>query len=148
MVRPTFKGGVRWRPGLLGAVIAMAADDQRNGHGTQSGSPRDVELSGRLERLEKRLADVRSAEQVGRIDRTPQKADPSAMGKAFRLSTEFIAGIIAGAGLGWGLDRFAGTRPWGMIVFLLLGFGAGVWNVMRASGFVRPPGSPDGGAGS
>lgn len=70
------------------------------------------------------------------------------MGKAFRLSTEFIAGIIAGAGLGWGLDNVAGTRPWGMIIFVLLGFGAGVWNVMRASGFVRPPASPDAGEGS
>nr|WP_293859432.1 AtpZ/AtpI family protein [uncultured Alsobacter sp.] len=126
----------------------MTADDQRDGHGTGPGSPRDVDLSGRLERLEKRLAETRGAAPGGRADRTPQKADPSSMGKAFRLSTEFIAGIIAGAGMGWGLDQFAGTRPWGMIIFVLLGFGAGVWNVMRASGFVRPPGSPDAGGGS
>lgn len=61
------------------------------------------------------------------------------MGKAFRLSSEFIAGVIAGAGLGWGFDALLGTRPWGMIVLMMLGFGAGIWNVMRASGFVRPP---------
>ncbi|MHB2166948.1 AtpZ/AtpI family protein [Alsobacter sp. R-9] len=67
------------------------------------------------------------------------------MGKAFRLSTEFMAGIIAGALMGYGLDSVAGTRPWGMIVFLMLGFGAGVWNVMRASGFVKPPSPPPGG---
>jgi ATP synthase protein I len=39
-----------------------------------------------------------------------------------------------------------GTSPWGMIVFLLLGFAAGVLNVMRAAGVVPaktldPPGS-------
>ncbi|TIS88531.1 MAG: ATP F0F1 synthase subunit I, partial [Mesorhizobium sp.] len=30
----------------------------------------------------------------------------------------------------------AGTSPWGLIVFLLLGFGAGVLNVMRSAGVV------------
>ena len=70
-------------------------------------------------------------------------ADPSVRGKA----REFIAGIIAGAGLGWGLDNVAGSRPWGMIVMTMLGFGAGIWNVMRASGFVRPPDRPGGDAG-
>ena len=34
--------------------------------------------------------------------------------------------------LGWGLDRLAGTSPWGLIGFLLLGFCAGVLNVVRA----------------
>ncbi len=60
------------------------------------------------------------------------------MSRAFRMSTEFVAGVMAGGGLGYLLDRVAGTRPWGMIVFLLLGFGAGVYNVMRASGFLKP----------
>ena len=51
-----------------------------------------------------------------------------------------------GAGLGWVLDRWLGISPWGMIVFLLLGFAAGVLNVMRAAGVVEakklhPPGS-------
>ena len=59
------------------------------------------------------------------------------MGRAFRMSAEFVAGVLAGGGLGYLLDRVAGTSPWGLIVLLLLGFGAGVWNVMRASGFLR-----------
>ena len=52
------------------------------------------------------------------------------------MSTEFVAGVIAGGGLGWLFDRALGTSPWGMIVFLMLGFAAGVYNVMRASGFM------------
>jgi ATP synthase protein I len=36
--------------------------------------------------------------------------------------------------LGWLLDRWLGISPWGLIVFLLLGFAAGVLNVMRAAG--------------
>jgi ATP synthase protein I len=52
---------------------------------------------------------------------------------------------LAGAGIGWVLDRWLGISPWGMIVFLLLGFAAGVLNVMRAAGVVSsntldPPG--------
>jgi ATP synthase protein I len=62
------------------------------------------------------------------------------------LSTEFVAGIVVGAGLGWLIDRLAGTSPWGMIVFLLLGFAAGVLNLMRAAGVapdnrLGPPGT-------
>ena len=51
-----------------------------------------------------------------------------------RSCGEFIAAVIVGAALGWVLDRWAGTSPWGLIVFLLLGFAAGVVNVMRATG--------------
>ena len=42
-----------------------------------------------------------------------------------------------GAAIGWLLDRWLGISPWGLIVFLLLGFAAGVLNVMRAAGVVR-----------
>ena len=36
--------------------------------------------------------------------------------------------------LGWIIDRLAGTAPWGLIVGLLLGFGAGILNVLRSAG--------------
>ena len=54
------------------------------------------------------------------------------------MSTEFVAGVIAGGGLGWFVDRTLGTSPWGLIVLLMLGFCAGIYNVMRASGFLTP----------
>ncbi|MCG6113801.1 MAG: AtpZ/AtpI family protein [Mesorhizobium sp.] len=56
------------------------------------------------------------------------------VGNALKLSSEFIAAIVVGVGLGWFIDQFAGTSPWGLIVFLLLGFAAGVVNVLRAAG--------------
>ncbi len=61
-------------------------------------------------------------------------------GQALKLSSEFIAGIAVGAGLGWVIDRYAGTSPWGLIIFLLLGFGAGVLNVLRSAGMVADAG--------
>ena len=54
--------------------------------------------------------------------------------KIIRLSTELVAGVLVGAALGWLIDRWLGISPWGLIVFLLLGFAAGVLNVMRAAG--------------
>jgi ATP synthase protein I len=44
-----------------------------------------------------------------------------------------IAGVVVGAVLGWGFDRLLSTSPFGFIVFFLLGFAAGVVNVVRAT---------------
>lgn len=55
------------------------------------------------------------------------------MGRGFRLASEFVAAVIVGAILGWGVDQLFGTAPWGMIILLLLGFAAGVLNVIRAT---------------
>ena len=56
------------------------------------------------------------------------------MAVGFRLSSELIAGVVVGAGIGWGLDRLLSISPWGLIVFVLLGFVAGVVNVIRSAG--------------
>lgn len=60
-------------------------------------------------------------------------------GAALKISSEFIGGVLVGAGIGYLLDSFAGTAPWGMIVFLMLGFAAGVLNILRATGKVAEP---------
>ncbi len=54
-----------------------------------------------------------------------------------KLSSEFIAGVLVGAGIGWVADQWFGTSPLGLIVFLLLGFAAGVLNVLRSAGVVE-----------
>jgi ATP synthase protein I len=38
------------------------------------------------------------------------------------------------------LDYFLGWSPWGLIVFLLIGFAAGTLNAMRSAGLIRPQG--------
>ena len=87
-------------------------------------------LGAKLGQAERRKEDQREPVQVG-------GSDPSAIARGFRLSTELVAGVIVGAIIGWVLDRLLGISPWGLIVFLLLGFAAGVLNVMRAAGVVR-----------
>ena len=56
------------------------------------------------------------------------------MALGFRLSSELIAGVGVGALLGWGIDHFLSTSPFGLIGFVLLGFVAGVVNVVRSAG--------------
>jgi len=55
------------------------------------------------------------------------------MALGFRLSSELVAGVVVGAAIGWGFDRLLSTSPFGFIVFLLLGFTAGVVNVVRSA---------------
>jgi ATP synthase protein I len=120
----------------------MARDKYRPGPSSSSG-PSETELSDRLRRLGERLGHE-AAEGDGETAREPdQGSDPGGLGKALRLSTEFVAGVIAGAFLGWLMDRLLATSPWGLIVFLMLGFAAGVMNVMRAAGMWggSPPGT-------
>ncbi len=77
-----------------------------------------------------RAAREREAEQPGRGSR---RAPPKGLALGMRLAVEFVAGVAVGAGLGYGLDVLLGTRPWLMMVFLLLGGAAGVFNAYRAA---------------
>ncbi len=104
----------------------------------------EAALSARLRRLGEGLGQAR-----GRAAPAPSE-DPggdrattaSGYARGFRLSSELVGGVLVGAGLGWLIDRLLGISPWGFIVFLLLGFVAGVLNVMRSAGVVpgRTPG--------
>jgi ATP synthase protein I len=67
-----------------------------------------------------------------------KRASPTQGAIAFRFATELVAGLVVGGGIGWGLDWLFGhfgihTKPWLMIVFVVLGAAAGIRNVMRAA---------------
>jgi ATP synthase protein I len=112
--------------------------DGTRGTGERKDPPDDeAALSARLKRLGDRLTKVNRP--TGHSDSPRQTTDASAMARGFRLSTELVAGVLVGAAIGWLLDKWLGISPWGLIVFLLLGFAAGVLNVMRAAGVVKDP---------
>lgn len=95
------------------------------------------DLDARRATLEKRLSEIQE-KTVAETVKSNGK-DQAGMAQAVKLSSEFIAGVVVGAALGWGIDQLAGTSPFGLIVFLLLGFCAGVLNVLRTIGAVAPP---------
>ena len=106
----------------------------RNEEDPGSHSADEAALSARLRRLGERLDRVeeKRANQTDAAAR-PQ-ADTTGYASGFRLSTEFVASVLFGALIGWLIDRLLHISPWGLIVFLPLGFVAGVLNVMRAAG--------------
>jgi ATP synthase protein I len=100
----------------------------------------EAALSARLQRLGEGLGQVHA--RTGPPSDDPggdRAATASGYAKGFRLSSELVGGVLVGAGLGWLIDRLLGISPWGFIVFLLLGFVAGVLNVMRTAGVVPGP---------
>ena len=58
-------------------------------------------------------------------------AHRTGLGLAFRIGTELVSALVVGVGIGWLLDRWLGTAPWFLVVFLFLGAGAGIMNVYR-----------------
>lgn len=114
----------------------MASDDADQAGKAEKGKPGEAELSERLRQLEERLGTARAEEAAETARVAAQGSDASGLGSAMRLSTEFVAGTIAGAALGWVIDRLLGTSPWGFIIFLMLGFAAGIMNAMRAAGML------------
>ena len=108
------------------------SDDTRKDEDEGARPSDDAALSARLKRLGARLDT--SAGRPTRTDPAPGPVGSSAMARGFRLSTELVAGVFVGAVIGWFLDRTLGISPWGLIVFVLLGFAAGVLNVIRGAG--------------
>jgi len=52
---------------------------------------------------------------------------------AFRLGTELTVATVIGGLLGYALDNFFGTKPWGLVVGILLGSAAGCLAVYRVA---------------
>ncbi|HEY2212614.1 MAG TPA: AtpZ/AtpI family protein [Bradyrhizobium sp.] len=120
--------------------MAEGTDEDGNGSRDRSSSD-EAALSARLGSLDRRLSDIRGSRKI----ETDQPgagsgngaASASAMALGFRLSSELIAGVAVGALIGWGFDRLLSTSPFGLIAFVLVGFVAGVVNVIRSAGVAQ-----------
>jgi ATP synthase protein I len=90
-------------------------------------------------RFERRISEL--GDRLGKV-RSQRDAETSAgadaemrgrgMAYGMRMAAELVAAVIVGGVIGWGLDWVLGSRPWLFLLFFLLGFAAGVLNVMRA----------------
>ncbi|HEY4345044.1 MAG TPA: AtpZ/AtpI family protein [Parvibaculum sp.] len=72
----------------------------------------------------------------------------SAMGIAFRLSTELVAGVFVGGGIGLLLDKWLGTGPLFLLIFFFLGMAAGILNVFRTAKQLAVQAEQDAGNGN
>ncbi|WP_407178202.1 AtpZ/AtpI family protein [Bradyrhizobium sp. STM 3562] len=115
--------------------MAEGTDGSRDG--SRDKSPDEAALSARLGSLDQRLSEVRDTRKIRTDQPASESGDgaarASAMARGLRLSSELIASVLVGAAIGWGIDRLLSTSPFGLIVFFLLGFVAGVVNVVRSA---------------
>jgi ATP synthase protein I len=94
----------------------------------------DAALRARLAKLQESLRESDDARQAQSASRSQE---PSALGRAMSVGlsafSEFVGAIVVGGFIGWAGDRWLGTKPWLMVLFLGLGIAAGFWNVYRVA---------------
>jgi len=110
----------------------MSAAEKGSSPGRGEISPEQREaFQRRSEALGQRLDEVKARRNP------PQSVDARARGEAFARAFRFVAELIVGVGvggfIGWVLDRQLGTAPWLLVLFVTLGFAAGLMNVIRAA---------------
>lgn len=102
-----------------------------SGGGQESGDDKDVEaIQDRLRDLGRKL-ETAQARQPAEPEGPGERG--AAMGIAFRIATELVAGVFMGGLLGWALDKTLGTAPILLIVCLFLGIAGGLLNSVRAA---------------
>ncbi|MEM7546805.1 MAG: AtpZ/AtpI family protein [Pseudomonadota bacterium] len=57
----------------------------------------------------------------------------AAAGFGWRMTVDLVTGIFVGAAMGWGLDSLFGTLPIFLIIFIMLGFAAGVRVMLKSA---------------
>jgi F0F1-type ATP synthase assembly protein I len=60
-----------------------------------------------------------------------EKDNGRGFGSAYQGALEAVFSIVIGVGVGYAVDRWFGTEPWGIVVGITLGFGAFVLRLVR-----------------
>jgi ATP synthase protein I len=87
----------------------------------------------RASELGTRLEQVKAEARARRGPDPDARARGNALGQAMKIAIELVVGIAVGGFIGKVLDDQFGTAPWLMIVFLMLGFTAGMLNTVRTA---------------
>ena len=79
-----------------------------------------------LEELGKKIDSLKISKEDSKF-----KKKESGAGFGFKISTEIIAALIVGVGIGLIVDNYFDTKPIGLIIFFIFGALAGFLNVYR-----------------
>lgn len=105
--------------------MAKSAGGGRDGRDHSDAS----QLQERLAQLSDRLGKARA----GQVPPVSSASRGSALGLAFRIGVELMAGVVVGGLIGWQLDSWLGTTPVLLLVFFVLGAAAGILTVTRTA---------------
>ncbi len=84
-------------------------------------------MNNKLENLKEKIDSIESSKNLKKI----KKNRNSGAGFGFKISTEIIAALVVGVGMGLIVDNYFNTKPFGLIIFFILGALAGFLNVYR-----------------
>lgn len=90
-----------------------------------------IDEDARLKSLEQRLKQAQHDEAIR--TGSAQKGADANYRQGNRVLAELIGGLAGGALIGWLLDRWIGTSPWLLLVFLFLGIIVAFRNIIRIS---------------
>jgi len=79
-----------------------------------------------LESLKKKIEHLQNDKEK---ESMPKRNRGASFG--FKISTEIVAALIVGTGIGLLVDNYFNTKPIGLIIFFVLGAFAGFLNVYR-----------------
>ena len=83
----------------------------------------------RFKSLEDRIAKAKG----NKVKKPQSEEHYSQANMAWRMVIELVAGLGIGFGIGYALDILFGTIPIFMVLFILLGFAAGIKTMMRSA---------------
>lgn len=133
-----------WRstvqPGSDATMPEPEPPTQNAGEAEAGRSGEEQRLRARLEALKAELGDAKARDEAEGRGKSSSGSDASALGAGMRAASELVAGILVGTGFGFLLDRFFGTKPWLLIIFMMLGMAAGFRNIYRLG--MRPTAPP------
>ena len=90
--------------------------------------PDDRSEAERLQALEERIAKARGVEQKPHMEEHYSQAN-----LAWRMVIELVAGLMIGFGMGYAIDWLLGTLPIFLVIFIFLGFAAGIRTMLRSA---------------
>ena len=79
-----------------------------------------------LKKLNKKIENLNNSKKQSNT-----KRQESGAGFGFKISTEIIAALVVGVGIGLIVDNYFNTKPIGLIIFFIFGALAGFLNVYR-----------------
>ena len=86
-----------------------------------------------IKRLEQKISELKSKENATPSNKINNTEFVRVSRIGLRICVELFSAVMVGAGIGYLLDNFFGTKPWMLIVFLFFGGAAGILNVYRLS---------------
>ena len=92
---------------------------------------RDDEDRAKLNDLSARLSAVRAGEAEKEASAEATRETSQGVSIGMRIGIELLAAVLAGGAIGFFIDRWLNTKPVFLLAFLVLGFTAGVMDVLR-----------------